>query len=66
MGTRQHGLPDLRIADLLEDAPILQDAHREAGHLLGDDPDLSQGHHAELRDLVRRRFVERPGVAAVG
>jgi ATP-dependent DNA helicase RecG len=66
MGTRQHGLPDLRIADLLDDAPILQDAHREANQLLADDPDLSQRHHAELRDLVRRRFVERPGVAAVG
>ncbi len=66
MGTRQHGLPDLRIADILEDAPILQVAHREANHLLADDPDLSQPRHAELRDLVRRRFVERPGVAAVG
>jgi ATP-dependent DNA helicase RecG len=66
MGTRQHGLPDLRIADLLQDAHILQDAHREADHLLADDPDLSQHHHAELRELVRRRFVEQPGVAAVG
>jgi ATP-dependent DNA helicase RecG len=66
MGTRQHGLPDLRIADLLEDAPILQEAHQDAGHLLEDDADLSQPQHAELGEHVRRRFAERPGVAAVG
>lgn len=66
MGTRQHGLPDLRIADLLQDAPILQEANQEASHLLADDPDLSQPHHTELQDQVRRRFAERPGVSAVG
>lgn len=66
MGTRQHGLPDLRIADLLDDGPILQDAHQEAGHLLADDPDLSQASHAELRHLVRQRFAERTSMGAVG
>lgn len=66
MGTRQHGLPDLRIADLLGDAPILHEAHQEASHLLADDSDLSQPHHTELQDQVRRRFAERPGVSAVG
>jgi ATP-dependent DNA helicase RecG len=66
MGTRQHGLPDLRIADLLVDAPVLQEAHQEAGHLLEDDPNLSRPEYDELRHEVRRRFAERTGVAAVG
>jgi ATP-dependent DNA helicase RecG len=40
-GTRQHGLPTLRVADLNADAPILDDAREAARELLADDPKLS-------------------------
>jgi ATP-dependent DNA helicase RecG len=66
LGTRQHGLPDLRIADLMLDVPILEVARQEALRLLHDDPDLSRPDDRELRQQVRRRFVERSGVVAVG
>jgi ATP-dependent DNA helicase RecG len=64
LGTRQHGLPDLRIADLLADTPILELARTDARQVLDADPDLSQSAHVGLRDQVRRRFVVQPDSVA--
>jgi len=63
LGTRQHGLPDLRIADPLADVAILELARDEARRLLADDPGLSRREDAALQRQVRRRFVERTAVA---
>ncbi len=41
-GTRQHGLPPLRIADLLRDADVLDEARRDAQALVAADPGLAQ------------------------
>ncbi len=65
LGTRQHGLPELRIADLLADASILDAAREEAARMLDADPVLSAPDHAGLRREVRRRFGDRVGVAVV-
>jgi len=58
LGTRQHGLPEFRIADLLRDGPLLSLARREAFLLLERDPELSHPENAparrtlhELRDM---------------
>ena len=45
-GTRQHGLPPLRIADLLRDADVLEEARRDAQALVAADPGLAQPEHA--------------------
>lgn len=63
LGTRQHGLPDLRVADLLADVAILEVARDEAQRILLDDPDLSRGEFAALAQEVRRRFLERTTVS---
>ena len=42
-GTRQHGLPPLRIADLLRDQPLLEEARRDAQALVAADPGLGAG-----------------------
>lgn len=65
LGTRQHGLPDLRIADLLADAAVLELARNEARRLLEDDAGLSRREHGALAQEVRRRFAER-ATGAVG
>ena len=39
-GTRQSGMPDLRIANIVRDAPLLNQARKEAFDLIGNDPDL--------------------------
>lgn len=44
-GTRQSGMPDLTIADVVRDSGLLHDARREAFTLIEKDPDL---HHYPL------------------
>ncbi|HXF81748.1 MAG TPA: ATP-dependent DNA helicase RecG [bacterium] len=59
LGTRQHGLPDLRVADLLADLPVLERAREEAARLLADAPRLPGDRFAALREAVRARFGGR-------
>jgi ATP-dependent DNA helicase RecG len=40
-GTRQSGIPDLRIANIVRDAPLLNEARREAFSLIDNDPELA-------------------------
>jgi ATP-dependent DNA helicase RecG len=56
LGTRQHGLPELRVAQLPEDTELLVRARGRADRLLRDDPRLEQPEHALLRDAVAARF----------
>ncbi|MCK7467524.1 MAG: hypothetical protein MZU91_04940 [Desulfosudis oleivorans] len=39
-GTRQSGLPDLKVADLVRDARLLEGARRDAFALIDEDPGL--------------------------
>ena len=56
LGTRQHGLPELRVARLPEDTELLVRARDRADRLLRDDPRLELPEHALLRDAVVARF----------
>ncbi len=49
-GTRQSGLPDLRVADLVTDLEILQNAREAALDLLSSDPYLVQSQHKVIRE----------------
>ena len=53
MGTRQSGLPDLRVARI-SDQDILSLARREAARLLDTDPEMSREPNAALRDRFQR------------
>lgn len=57
-GSRQHGLPDLQIADLMTDTRTLNAAQAEALALLAEDPQLSAPEHAALALLVQKMFDE--------
>jgi ATP-dependent DNA helicase RecG len=52
-GTRQSGLPDLKVARLT-DVELIEEARAEASRLLDEDPDLSQPAHAALRSAMER------------
>jgi ATP-dependent DNA helicase RecG len=56
LGTRQHGLPEFRVARLPEDADLLQDARDCAEELLDRDPELAEPEHVLLRDAALARF----------
>lgn len=57
-GARQHGLPQLRVADLSGDLRVLQEARDAAEELLKQDEDLSKPEHAPLLARVKRLFDE--------
>ncbi len=55
-GSRQHGLPDLKIADMMTDMEILQQAQEEARRTLSQDPSLCHPEHRGLRAEMFRLF----------
>ncbi len=64
-GTRQSGLPDLRMPEALLDAPLLDRARREAFALVERDPDLSSPEDRPLREALLERFGDRIGLTRV-
>ncbi|HEX2233261.1 MAG TPA: ATP-dependent DNA helicase RecG [Thermoleophilaceae bacterium] len=56
LGTRQHGLPEFRIARLPDDAELLESARDRADELLDRDRRLELPEHALLRDAITSRY----------
>lgn len=61
-GARQHGLPQLHIADLAGDVRVLKEAQQAAETLLKTDPGLSETEHQPLLNRVRRLFSDHPDI----
>ena len=55
-GSRQHGLPTLQVADLMNDTRTLHAAQNEAAALLAADPLLERPEHALLARQVEQMF----------
>lgn len=65
-GTRQHGLPDLRVADIFKDQEILVNARRDAFRLIELDPELKGGHNECIRKTLFSRYSGRAELVRVG
>ncbi len=63
-GTKQHGLPELKVADLIEDFELLRLARRDAFAIIDEDPDLASPHNQQLRRMVMKIYAERLGLLA--
>ena len=63
-GTRQSGLPDLRAANIIRDADLVEQARSEAFDLIQQDPVLAG--YPPLRELVRRKWQGKLGLINVG
>ena len=57
-GSRQHGLPTLQIADLMNDTRTLHAAQAEAAALLAADPLLESPEHSLLAAQVEQMFTK--------
>lgn len=57
-GTRQSGLPDLKLVRLSRDFKLIREARSVAFSLVESDPMLSEGGNARLKREVKRRFGE--------
>jgi ATP-dependent DNA helicase RecG len=65
-GTRQSGLPEFRVADLLRDAAALEAARRDAVALIRDDPRLLAPEHRALRTALLQRWRGKLDLAGIG
>ncbi|HYE95763.1 MAG TPA: ATP-dependent DNA helicase RecG [Rubricoccaceae bacterium] len=65
-GTRQSGLPDLKIADLVKDAELLGEARQAAFALAGRDPELRDEAHQATREHFALTAPKSLGFARVG
>jgi ATP-dependent DNA helicase RecG len=53
-GARQHGLPEMKIADLISETQLVHEAGACAEELLRRDPELSAAEHRPLRAAVEK------------
>ena len=62
LGTRQHGLPAMRVGNLMSDMQILRDAHDAAFEILENDPTLSMTENQELKNNINKNIEQLGGV----
>ena len=55
-GTRQHGMPDLKVADIIRDQEILEQAREDAFELVRQDPKLKEPQHGLLKQFLSESF----------
>jgi ATP-dependent DNA helicase RecG len=66
LGTRQAGLPDFRVANLIRDRTILDEARHAADEWLRSDPKLESPESRPLRMVLAHRWAGRLELAEIG
>jgi ATP-dependent DNA helicase RecG len=66
LGTRQSGVGEFRLANLIRDAAILGEARAEAELWLRQDPGLKRPESAPLRQALLQRWGQRLQLGRVG
>ncbi|MBO5728135.1 MAG: ATP-dependent DNA helicase RecG, partial [Oscillospiraceae bacterium] len=61
-GDRQHGLPQLHIADLAGDTRLLKQAQDAARAMLTDDPTLEKPEHRAVRERIQTLFAKQADI----
>jgi len=57
-GTRQHGLPEFKIANLFEDIEMLKGVQSVAIKIMEEDPNLEKEKNIKLRKTVDKKFSQ--------
>jgi ATP-dependent DNA helicase RecG len=65
-GTKQHGLPELQIADIINDAPLLYRARDWAFKTIQEDPPLTQDEDQCIRSTFIRKYKKRFSLVDIG
>ncbi len=63
--TRQHGLPDLKIANIVDDFDLLVMARRNAFEMVRSDPMLTSAEHVNIRRALLAKFGDSLGLGDV-
>lgn len=65
-GTRQSGVPNFKIADIIHDTSLLEAAKREAELLVKADPELNAPMHQLLKLMLQKHWRGNLEIASVG
>ena len=65
-GTRQSGLPDFKIGNIIRDAALLELAKLEAGALTKSDPTLKRPEHQVLKAMLQTQWKKQLEMASIG
>jgi len=65
-GPRQWGMTEFRVANLIRDQALLEQARQEALAIVQADPHLADPAHWAARDAMRRRWATKLALGAVG
>jgi ATP-dependent DNA helicase RecG len=65
-GTKQSGMPELHIANVLEDGPIISIARREAFGLVESDPQLRSPENQSIRKYFSEKLKDSLAFIQVG
>ena len=55
-GTRQHGLPELHISDIVRHGDVLENAKDAAKDIIDEDPQLKMKKYSELKRRIQKMF----------
>jgi len=58
-GTKQHGVPEFKIANLYEDMPVLKEVQEIVENIIEADPNLEKKENELLKNMVNEKFKER-------
>jgi ATP-dependent DNA helicase RecG len=65
-GTRQAGMPDLKVANIARDVKILEIARKEAFRIAQIDPTLSKPDHKALKKVLQEKWKENLEMMSIG
>ncbi len=65
-GTKQSGLPDLKVANLVRDVKLLEQAREEAFALINRDPNLNLPQHRAIKYALEQRWKKSLDLISVG
>lgn len=58
-GTRQHGLPELKVANIFKHMKILKLAQQEARYIISEDPKLNNYENEKIKKEILKKFENR-------
>ena len=58
-GTKQHGLPEFKVANIFEDMPLLKTAQAVAIKILEEDPEMNMDKNKLLKNIVNEKLSSR-------